>query len=353
MAVSGQQQRTPTATLVPAFETRFASDTDSNSPGVWEAVDGRPVLFVLNSHSGWAQLSAGRAVTRLSPVGPISWNGAAPLGGAWMEAVVADDDGTWYGYYHNELQGTVCPDSPKVIARIGAARSANRGLTWDDLGPILEGSRGGVRCVTNNHYFHGGAGDLSVALDREQRFLYVFYTQYIEQPGGTGISVARMTWASRDQPMGALDVWQAGAWLPPQWMPFEREEDDEERGEGGWLYPSATPVHVSSNTWDDDVPGVDVPWGPAVHWNTHLETWVMLLNRANTNEWAQEGIYVSFNGAIENPSGWSQPQSLLKGGNWYPQVMGVEAGRGTDKEAGQVARFFMAGVSNYTIRFSR
>jgi hypothetical protein len=43
----------------------------------------------------------------------------------------------------------------------------------------------------------------------------------------------------------------------------------------------------------------------------------------------------------------------MDGGQWYPQVIGMEQGAGTDKFAGQEARFFMSGRSTYTIRFNR
>ena len=34
----------------------------------------------------------------------------------------------------------------------------------------------------------------------------------------------------------------------------------------------------------------DAFWGPAVHWNTHLQQYVMLLNRAFDPRWAQEDL---------------------------------------------------------------
>lgn len=355
----------PTAALASAAEIHFAGDTDSNSPAVWDLVDGSRTLFVMNSVAGWAHLSAGRRVARLNAVGPISWSTAAPLGGAWMEAIVTDEAGGWYGFYHNEMHTTACPGSSKVSVRIGAARSADRGLTWEDLGPILEGDPVNVRCHTNNHYFVGGVGDLSVALDHDRAYLYVLYSQYIEQPGLTGITVARMAWAARDTPQGQVDVWQAGAWLPPTLVTrvarhplvsalgSERGEaaDDRDGSMETWTYPLATPIYASDNTWDDERPGVAVPWGPSVHWNTYLQSWVMLFNKAGGDEFEQEGIYVAFNPAIENPNGWSTPVRLLEGGRWYPQVIGTEPGQGTDKEAGAVARFYMGGTSIHTIRF--
>lgn len=344
----------PEATLLPAASTEFAHDTDSNSPAVWALVEGRPVLHVFNSTAGWTARSAGRTVNRLQTVGPIAWTNAGPLGGTWMEAIVGDVDDTWYGFYHNELAGTVCPDTEKVVAQIGAARSNDRGATWHNLGPVLELPASLARCVTANHYFVGGAGDFSVALDRDHQYLYLLYTQYVEQDGGVGVSAARMPWALRDTPRGALAVWNDGAWLPAQRLDIEDDVPDAEAlTVDAWSYPVATPFHAAPNRWDDDRLGVDVFWGPAVHWNTHLELWVMLLNRAQSNEWDQEGVYVSYNAALDDPGAWSTPIKLLSGGRWYPQVIGIEPNAGTDKEAGQVARFFMGGRSDYTIRFRR
>ena len=49
-----------------------------------------------------------------------------------------------------------------------------------------------------------------------------------------------------------------------------------------------------AQAWHDADDRVDAFWGPAVHWNTALEQYVMLLNRAKDENYAQEGIYVSF-----------------------------------------------------------
>jgi hypothetical protein len=90
-----------------------------------------------------------------------------------------------------------------------------------------------------------------------------------------------------------------------------------------------------------------------VHWNTYLEQYVMLLNRASDERWSQEGIYVSFARSLEDPGAWSPPVRLLSGGAWYPQVMGLAFGEGTDKVAGQRARFLMSGISDALIEFRR
>jgi len=51
--------------------------------------------------------------------------------------------------------------------------------------------------------------------------------------------------------------------------------------------------------------------------------------------------------------GWSEPVRLVTGRVWYPQVLGLgPPGFGTDREAGQRARFYMGGRSEHVIEFS-
>lgn len=340
----------PTATLVSAPELEFVNETDSNSPALWQLVNGRPLLHVLNSIDGRPALSVGRNLQRLKSLEEVEY-AVAPPGGSWMEAVVDDEAGTFYGYYHNEIVGAACPGTNKALPRIGAARSSDRGRTWEDLGPILEAPAATVRCSTPNHYFVGGVGDFSVMLDPDREYLYFFYSQYVESEGREGVSVARMVWAGRDEPQGRLAVWSDGAWLPAELV----EILDEESGEidARWVYPVATPVHLARQPWGDRRREVDVWWGPAVHWNTFLSSYVMLLNRAVSNEFAQGSIDISYAPTLDDPGAWSSPVTLMKGGSWYPQVMGLEPGLGTDKVAGEEARFYINGKSDFLIRFAR
>ena len=97
----------------------------------------------------------------------------------------------------------------------------------------------------------------------------------------------------------------------------------------------------------------DVFWGASIHWNTYLEQYVMLLNRAKDDQFGQEGIYVSFAPTVSDPRAWSAPSKLLSGGEWYPQAIGLEAGISTDRLAGRRARFFMTGKSERMIEFER
>ena len=108
-----------------------------------------------------------------------------------------------------------------------------------------------------------------------------------------------------------------------------------------------------SQPWHDSNGGVDAFWGPSIHWNTYLERYVMLLSRAKNERLNNEGIYVSYADTLDDPRGWSVPQKILDGGEWYPQVAGLEGRSGTDKQAGQRARFFMTGRSQHYIEFQR
>ena len=55
-----------------------------------------------------------------------------------------------------------------------------------------------------------------------------------------------------------------------------------------------------------------------MHWNTAIEQYVMLLNRAKDENYTQEGIYVSFAPRLDDPSLWTTPQKLLNGGRLVP-----------------------------------
>jgi len=337
----------PVATLQQAPAVAFPNTTDSNSPAVWERIDGQWILTVLNSVDGQTRLSRGPSVTTLQDYGPVSFTSAAPLGGYWFEALI-QDAGAWYGFYHNEIAETVCGESGKVLPRIGAARSEDLGQTWTDLGLILELPPGEELCDTLNHYFVGGVGDFSALLDADSTYVHFYYSQYAEISEGVGVSAARMAWADRDEPRGRVEVWSDGAWLPARAISGVLPGEDDL-----WLQPLATPVLPARDSWDNASPTVDVFWGPSVHWNTHINTYVMLLNRATSAEWEQGGIYVSYNDDLANPDGWSTPVRLLSGGDWYPQVVGLGSGQATDTYAGSPSRFFMSGRSEYTIRFER
>ena len=325
-----------TATLRPAPEAKMPATADSNSPAHWDG----ETLYVFNSWNHPSR-SAGRDIFTLGPPQPIRFVPEDPsIGNRWIEATWPDEDGTVYGWYHNEPKG-LCPGSEArtkyglTSPRIGAVRSRDNGATWDELGLVLTAPPGTLDCQAANGYFAGGHGDFSVMLDSRREWLYLFFGNYAGEAGTQGVAVARMRWADRAAPAGKVWKHHASGWAEP--------------GVGG----RTTPIHRVAVAWQRR--DTDAFWGPSVHWNTHLERYVMLLNRSCcAPEWPQEGIYISFAMELGDPAAWSRPRLLHKGGEWYPQVIGTDtARRETDKLAGRVARFFMHGRSLHEIVFGR
>lgn len=338
--------RAPAVTLLRATPLALPGEVDSNSPAVWELIEGAPRLHVLTSAAGQPSRAVGSRLSALGRPAPVAFSGR-PDHGVWIEAVLPDVDGTWYGYYHNEVPAEACGDPARVVPRIGAVRSTDFGATWEDLGIVLEAPKFTHDCASENHYFMGGVGDFSAILDAESRYVYFFYSQYVSRDWGQGVAVARLAWADRDDPVGRVSPWARGVWMPAREMAVAGSD------ETTWLYPIATPIYRAAESWHRDGPAVDAFWGPSVHWNTHLQQYVMLLNRARDMNWSQEGIYVAFSPSLDNPLQWSAPQKLLDGGRWYPQVIGIEIGTGTDRTAGAAARLFVGGRSDYLIQFTR
>jgi len=312
-------------TLRPASRLQFPHATDSNSPGHWDGT-----RFYLFNSTGHPYRSDGSNVFQLGNTAAVTFNNTVN-GGRWMEATWWATNGTLYGWYHNE-PGGLCPSSGLTAPRIGAAKSTDNGANWTDLGIILEAPSGTLKCDSQNGYFAGGEGDCSVMLDAAQQYLYIFYGSYAGDVSEQGVAVARMAWSDRDAPVGKAWKWYNGAW--------------QSAGVGGHV----TPTFPATVAWEFS--NAQAYWGPSVHWNTYLQQYVMLLNRANSGNFGQEGIYISYSTNLTDPLSWSAPEKILNGGAWYPQVIGLEQGQGTDKSAGALARYFQGGVSDYEICFA-
>ncbi len=310
---------------------------DSNSPvHRWQ---GRLYAFVSDyepiGHSYRRLGTPDAAATGLTVTGPMQpvriANDPDPKIGKWIESVWRDPSGRLYGWYHAEGYAP-CPRDLR-LPHLGAAVSADDGLTWTVLAdPLLAAPADQTDCSYRNGFFGGGYGDFSVLPDREGRFFYIHFSSYVADEAAQGIAVARYPLARRDDPAGAVELWTAGGWRPagtalprPLW-PQER----------GWRHP--------------DPAGF---WGPALHYNTALDRFVMLLNRTEgaTGNWLQEGIYTAVAGDLADPAAWTRPVRILAGGDWYPQVVGLEADGG-DTRAGATARFFMSGASVWEISFA-
>jgi hypothetical protein len=307
--------------------------TDCNSPCWWSG----GTFYILNS-AGDPWRSFGPDVTQLPPAVRVTYT--SPRDGArWIESVHQEPDGTLLGWYHNEPQRLI-PEHVQqgrpnrlTAPSIGAALSRDNGATWDDLGILIEGAPETLNYDTHNFYFAGGNGDFSVILDRQGEYFYFLMGTYYRDVAQQGVALARMRFADRANPVGTVSKWHNGAWQEP--------------GLGGRVTPSF-PVRSDWNSLEPDA-----LWGPSVHYNTHLEQYVILMNRAINPRWKAEGVYLSLNPDIADPHGWSEPLRILDASGWYPQVIGCDTARHeTDRLAGRASRLFIAGKSNHLIRFS-
>lgn len=306
-------------------------DTDCNSPAHWDG----DTLYLFNS-AGHPWRTAGPDVFHLTNEYRRCEYDNKANGGRWIECTWKADDGTLYGWYHNE-PGGLCPGTRLTAPRIGAVRSSDNGANWHDLGIVLEARPDTSRCDTTNYYFAGGNGDFSIMLDAPREWLYFFISTYAGDLSEQGVSGARMRWADRDEPVGKVRKWHGGKWNEP--------------GLGGRV----TPIFPARIDWHRA--DADASWGPSIHWNSHLRQYVILLNRARDNDWTQEGIYVTFNGDLADPRTWTQPKKILgdlRKDQWYPQVIGLDhTKRETDKLAGNKARLFVRGQSLWEMVFKR
>lgn len=314
-------------------DPKLPGDVDCNSAAHWDG--DRLFMFFSTGHPfrsvGPNLFGLSHPSVRVTFDNEASWK----QGARWIEATHKAADGKLYMWYHNEPPIT----GGKTAPRIGQMVSTDNGLNWHDQGLILEAPAGSNNPDSANFYFVGGNGDFCVNPDLHNEYLYFFISTYNKDVAQQGVAVARMKTADLGNPIGKVFKFRDGDWREP--------------GLGGLV----TPIFSVKVDWHRVE--VDAFWGPSVHWNTHLKTFVMLLNRAKDKDWTQEGIYASFNSHPDNPGGWSEPKKIvdaaeLEKSKWYPQVMGLDtAAHETDKLAGKTARLFVAGVSKWELVFGR
>lgn len=323
---------TPEARLRPASYVSLPTQTDGNS--AWFRWGGRLNVF---TSIGWplkvSTTDDPRNAWETRDVDTPEFAGRT----LWMEGAWTDSDGVVFGWYHHE-PGWMYSDSLLTAPKIGAVISFDGGRSVHDLGFILE-SGYPLDDEAKNGYFTGGHGDFSVILDREQRYFYFFFSNYSGPHEAQGVAVARLAFEDRYAPAGRVQKFYNGEWLEP--------------GLGGRV----TAVFPVARSWHHADP--DAFWGPAIHWNSYLNCFVMLLNHASgLPGWSQEGIYISYATDLSRPDAWSAPVKLMDRadlptwGGFYPEVLGLEA-EGTDTLAGQVARFYVAGASRWEIEFTK
>jgi hypothetical protein len=322
-------------------------ESDCNSPVHWDG----DTVYVFNSYSHpWRSSGPDlfhlgeHSTTRLGEVNDHLM--------IWIESTWKDEStGVLYGAYHYEPDA-VCFSNKHLptMPRIGWLRSQDNGLTWEDLGFIIEAAPCAVRCDTASPWDAGGTGDFVFLLDEKREFFYFYGTSYDSRFEEQGVWVARMKYPDRDNPSGKVMKWHQGRWDEP----------------GLWghvtpVFPAEIDYHRKDGT---------MFWGPAIHWNTYLNQYVMLLNHAVDTRLNADGIYISYSARLGDPTGWSKPVMILDrdgihramtgadlsatkmGNGWYPQVIGTGRGQ-TDKRVGRSGRFFMAGYSTREITFIR
>ncbi len=311
-------------------KVELPTETDGNSPSFW--LDGRMHLFTSVGRplkiSKWDSQLRSWESDRVDVTTLVDQ-------AIWVEAAWVDDDGTVFGWYHHEPAG-LHDEWYLTAPKIGAVVSFDGGNTVHDLGFLLE-SGDPLDPDSKNGAFLGGHGDFSVVLDREREYFYFFFTNYGGEAETQGIAVARMAFADRFEPVGKVHKYHQGLWNEP--------------GLGGRM----TAIFPAERAWQKADP--DSFWGPAVHWNTYLNCFVVLLNRASGEPgWSQEGLYVSYAVDLSQPTTWKPPVKLLEStdfpswGTFYPQVIGLDAGD-TDTVAGATAKFFVSGKSQWEIDF--
>src|SRR5690242_2533576 len=115
------QSRVPTARLVSTSRLNLPGEIDSSNPAVWALDSGVARLFVISSWGGVPVRSAGSSIDSLRRDQPVAFE-SHPGHGVWMEAIVPDDSGAWYGYYHHERPADLCGRPDRQLPRIGAMR---------------------------------------------------------------------------------------------------------------------------------------------------------------------------------------------------------------------------------------
>ncbi len=302
------------------------AQVDSNSPALWKG--GKLQLF--NSTGNGPVRSVGADQFNLANAAGVVMIRQNPWP-MWIESAWLDTNGNIFAWYHQEHHG-VCPGTNLALPQIGAAISYDGGSSFYDLGAVLT-SGDAMDCGSQNGFFAGGHGDFSVVLDRKKEFFYFFFTNYAGPRERQGVAVARMAYNDRYTPAGAVWKYDAGGWTEP--------------GVGGRV----TPIFPAKVKWQRA--NTDSFWGPSLHWNTYLESYVMLLNRSCcTSGFPQKGIYLSYGMDLADPASWTKPQKLVDDPGWYPQVLGKSAGM-TDSIAGRTPRLYIYGHSHFELVFEK
>lgn len=310
------------------FNTEWG--VDGNSPVERDSL-GRLVIF--NSlQFPWRSL--GPSLWQMEPSERVTiLNRDAIPGGLWLEATFRDRNGVLFGWFHNEIE-VGCENSFLKAPQIRQMVSYDEGVSWEDLGVILSAPEESFDCSTSNFFFAGGNGDFSALYDPTTDDIYFYFSTYYNEVTEQGVSCARLAYQDRFAPVGNVWKWEGAGWTEP--------------GVGGHVKP----IFPANRDWHQD--SADAYWGPALHYNTFLRKYVMLLNHAVSTRWEAEGFYISSTNDLSNPQSWVSLERLpldnVASYQAYPQVIGLDPGD-TDKTVGRIGRLFISGVSFWEIQF--
>lgn len=274
----------------------------------------------------------GRSLRSLGSMEPVRiLDDSTPDRGKWIESVLRAGNGRLYGWYHAETR--IEAREPLFVPAIGAMVSDDDGASWRLIGEPFELSHSPPDPTFANGFVAGGVGDFCALADATAGYVYIHASNYGPAEAAAGLIALRYPLSALDIPHAALEVWA---------------------GKAGWrpvAHSQAEPFFPPDRGWRHADPAAF--WGPAVHANRGLGAYVMLLNRTvgGNRDWRQEGIYVSFNRGLDDPTAWTMPEKIVDGGLWYPQVVGLGLDAG-DTRAGPRARFFLSGFSAWHIVFS-
>ncbi len=305
--------------LIDAPPLWFPADVDSNSAAFWQG----DTLIVFNSTGYGTYRSTGDSVEDLSDPVLVQLPQAQRPGFVWIEAVWLDPvSSVLYGWYHFEPSDLPCFTTPII----GATVSYDAGLSWEDRGFVIENAYP-EDCDYDNGFISGGNGDFSVVLGAGGEYFYFLYSNYAGPVSGQGVDIARSRFEDRGQPGTVLKYYE-GDWTEP--------------GIDG----EASALFASSTGWKG--PFIESFWGPSVHWNSYVNRFVALLNHTQGEDYAQEGVYITFSSDLIQ---WTEPEKLLDTPTWYPQVLGLHPGE-TDKSASDLMRLYLHGESDYVLQFT-
>jgi hypothetical protein len=250
-------------------------------------------------------------------------------------------------------------------------KSTDGGRSWENKGIFIEDyqSRLILKPHNTSNTFAGGVGDPSAVASGG--YLYLFYGEYgypgvydenaynaeVEW-GGQCISIARISLADLDNPVGKARRWDGSSFAAPS------------NGIGSPILSLQIPRDSGGGPASSPTGGFH--WGPSVSWNTYLNCWVMLMGKVTGSSWAGSSIYISFNKNKDldgkNSQEWTKPVLLLdKPGYflWYPSLQPTNspediAAKNTCLRLGQKARLFVKNIqpekseymSEYIIEFS-